>query len=191
MMRAVCCAMAASLHARATPGTNFHAMGTPEPEYIARGEPDRHPGIAHLGALAHLLDRAFRVPGTNWRFGVDAVIGLIPGLGDVVGSLVGAYSLWIARQLGAPASVQARMVMNLALDGVIGLVPFAGDLFDFAFKAHSRNHALLSQWLKTPHSTRRSSWVVVAIGVLILFALLGAAGWLLFKTIQWMIGLFG
>jgi hypothetical protein len=164
-------------------------MSNAEPEFIPRSEPEPRSAINHLDALSHLLDRAFRVPGTNWRFGLDAVIGLIPGLGDVIGALVGAYSLWIARQLGAPASVQGRMVMNLALDGLIGLVPLAGDLFDFAFKAHSRNHALLSRWLQTPHRTRRSSWVVLALGALVLLALFGAAAWLLFNTVQWVAGL--
>jgi hypothetical protein len=165
-------------------------MSNTEPEFIPHGEPERRQTIDHLGMLSHLLDRAFRVPGTNWRFGLDAVIGLIPGLGDVIGSLVGVYSLWIARQLGASASVQAQMVMNIALDGVIGLVPIAGDLFDFAFKAHSRNHALLSRWLQTPHRTRRSSWIVLVLGALILLALLGAAAWLLLHTLQWIAGLF-
>jgi hypothetical protein len=160
-------------------------MSNTEPEFIPHGKPERRQAIDHLGVLSHLLDRAFRVPGTNWRFGLDAVIGLVPGLGDVIGSLVGAYSLWIARQLGAPASVQARMVMNIALDGFLGLVPIAGDLFDFAFKAHSRNHALLSRWLQTPHRIRRSSWIVLVFGALILLALLGAAVWILLKAVQW------
>jgi hypothetical protein len=165
-------------------------MSTQEQEYIPRGESGRRSAMDQLGMFSHLLDRAFRIPGTNWRFGLDAVIGLFPGLGDVIGSLVGAYSLWTARQIGAPASVQARMVMNLALDGVIGLVPLAGDLFDFAFKAHSRNHALLQQWLQTPHSVRRSSWAVVAVGGLVMVALLGVSVWLLIRAAQWVIGMF-
>lgn len=143
-------------------------------------------GIEHLTVLTHLLDKAFRIPGTQWRFGIDGLIGLIPGLGDVVGSLVGAYSLWIARQIGAPLSVQARMVMNLAVDGIVGLVPLLGDLFDFAFKAHSRNQALLAQWLQTPHQTRRSSLVVVAAGAFVLLALLGGGVWVLIRAVQWL-----
>ena len=143
------------------------------------------PGLDHLAALTRLLDRAFRVPGTQWRFGLDAIIGLIPGLGDIVGSLVGAYSLWIAQRIGAPGAVQARMVLNLAVDGIVGLVPLAGDLFDFAFKAHSRNLALLSQWLQTPHQTRRSSSMVVVVAVLVLLALLVGAVWLLVSALQW------
>jgi len=147
--------------------------------------PEPPPGLEHLTVLSHLLDRAFRIPGTQWRFGIDALIGLIPGLGDIVGSLVGAYSLWIARQLGAPIAVQARMVLNLAVDGIVGLVPLVGDLFDFAFKAHSRNQALLAQWLHTPHQTRRSSGVVVVAGALVLLALLGGGVWVLVSAVQW------
>ena len=165
-------------------------MSNPEPEFIPRGEAGRRSGIDHLGVLSHLLDRAFRVPGTRWRFGLDPLIGLVPGLGDVIGSVMGMYSLWIARQIGAPASVQGRMLLNLALDGLVGLVPFAGDLFDFAFKAHSRNHALLLRWMQSPHSTRRSSYGVLACGTLVLLTLLGAAAWLLVRTVQWAAGLF-
>lgn len=165
-------------------------MGKSDSEFTSHGDPARRARIDQLAMLSHLLDRAFRVPGTSWRFGLDAVIGLVPGLGDIVGAFVGAYSLWTARQLGAPASVQARMVMNLAVDGTVGLVPFAGDLFDFAFKAHSRNHALLTRWLQTPHQTRKSSLAVVTLGALVLLAFLLAAVWLLFTTLQWMIGLF-
>lgn len=148
------------------------------------------PRLAHMGVLAFLLDRAFKVPGTNLRFGVDALIGLIPGLGDVIGSMIGGYSLWIARQLGAPSSIQLRMTLNLAIDGLVGLVPFAGDLFDFAFKAHTRNHALLSTWLESPHQTQRSSIAVVVLGFAVLAALFGAAGWLLVSTVRWLVGLF-
>lgn len=109
----------------------------------------------------------------------------MPGLGDIIGSLVGAYSLWIARQLGAPGAVQARMAMHLAVDGLVGLVPLAGDLFDFAFQAHSRNYALLSKWLQAPHQTRRSSWWVLAAAGMVLFALLALAVWVLLRAIHW------
>lgn len=165
-------------------------MDKPDPEYIPRAEPGRHPGFAHLMLLSHLLDRAFRVPGTKWRFGLDPLIGLIPGLGDLLGSLVGAYSLFVARQMGAPASVQLRMLLNLAIDGVVGLVPLLGDLFDFAFKANTRNATLLSQWLRTPQQTRRSSWGVVVAALVMLLALSGASVWLLVATLRWIAGLF-
>jgi hypothetical protein len=163
-------------------------MATPEPEYIPHGTND--PRLGHVRILAHLLDRAFRVPGTSWRFGIDAVIGLVPGLGDIVGALIGGYTVVIARSLGAPSSVQLRMLMNLTVDSIVGLVPFAGDLFDFAFKAHSRNQALLEHWLAAPHRTRRSSIAVLCLAFVVLAAILGAAGWLLMRTAGWVMAQF-
>lgn len=148
------------------------------------------PGLEHLTVLAHLLDRAFRIPGTRWRFGLDALIGLIPGLGDMVGAAIGLYSLWVARQIGAPGAVQIRMLMNLTLDGFVGFVPLVGDLFDFAFKAHSRNHSLLVQWLKTPHQTRRSSWAVIGAAGLVLCGMFAAAIWVLLTAVHWAVALF-
>lgn len=159
-------------------------------EYIPRDAQDRQTAVDHLAQLSFLLDRAFRVPGTQWRFGLDALIGLVPGLGDVVGSFAGMYGLWVARQLGAPMAVQARLVMNLAIDGAVGLVPFVGDLFDFAFKAHTRNHALLERWLHSPHQTRSSSWAVLVAGGIFLLALLGASVWILVNAVQWLVALF-
>jgi hypothetical protein len=163
-------------------------VSAPDSESSQSGEPNPSPGLDHLAVLSHLMDRAFRVPGTRWHFGLDALIGLIPGLGDAVGSLIGAYSLWIARRLGAPGAVQARMVLNLAVDGIVGLVPLLGDLFDFAFKAHSRNHALLAKWMQSPHQTRRSSWAVLVLGTVVLLALLGGAMWILMSALQWAVG---
>jgi len=144
------------------------------------------PRLAHVALLAHLLDRAFTIPGTRVRFGLDALMGLVPGLGDFVGSLLGTYALFIARDLGAPASIQARMVMNLAIDGIVGLVPFAGDLFDFAFKAHSRNHALLVKWLESPHRTQRSSALWLVVGIATMLAIAGAAGWVMARVARWL-----
>jgi hypothetical protein len=98
---------------------------------------------ARLTRLARLFDSRFRVPGTDWRFGLDGLIGLIPGVGDAVGLLV---ALWILREghrLGASKMTMLRMLGNIAADGVLGAVPLAGDLFDVAFKANRRNVDLL------------------------------------------------
>lgn len=160
-----------------------------EPEVILKRDRE-DPRLAQLAILSRLMDRAFRVPGTNWRFGLDAVLGLFPGLGDVVGSFVGAYAIWIARQLGAPAAIQLRMAMNLAIDGLIGIVPLAGDLFDFAFKAHTRNQALLAQWLTTPRTTHRSSVLVVAVTSLVLLGVLAGGAWLFARAASWLIAQF-
>ncbi len=95
--------------------------------------------IARLNGLARLMDTALRVPGTNIRFGADALIGLVPGIGDAGGALIGLFIVNEARRLGLPKRKLARMVGNLGIDAAFGAVPLAGDLFDVYFKAHKRN----------------------------------------------------
>jgi hypothetical protein len=108
----------------------------------------REQRVARLEALAKLLDVAFVLPGTNIRYGIDGLIGLIPGVGDVITT---AISLWVvreARALGAPWHITARMLANVAIDGVVGLVPVAGDAFDVMFRANVKNVRLLRRWLE-------------------------------------------
>ncbi len=103
--------------------------------------------IARLDALANLLDTAILVPGTNIRFGIDAMIGLIPGIGDAITTLMSLYIVREARELGVPRHVIARMLANVALDGVVGAVPFLGDAFDVMWRSNRRNMALLRKHL--------------------------------------------
>ena len=108
----------------------------------------REQRMARLEALAKLLDVAFIVPGTNIRYGIDGLIGLIPVVGDVITT---AISLWLvreARALGAPWHLTARMLANVAVEGVVGMVPLAGDAFDVMFRANMRNVRLLRQWME-------------------------------------------
>lgn len=103
--------------------------------------------IARLETLARLLDVAFIVPGTNIRYGIDGIIGLIPIVGDLITT---AISLWLvreARALGAPWHLTARMLGNVALDGVVGIIPVVGDAFDVMFRANIRNVRILRKWL--------------------------------------------
>ncbi len=114
---------------------------------ISFGKLTREQRFARLDALSKLLDVAFVLPGTNIRYGIDGLVGLIPVVGDL---LTTAVSLWIvreARALGAPKHVVARMLGNVALDGVVGLVPFAGDAFDVMFRANIRNMRILKKWM--------------------------------------------
>jgi hypothetical protein len=107
----------------------------------------REQRLARLDAVAKLLDIAFIVPGTNIRYGIDGIIGLIPVVGDIIAT---ALSLWLvreARALGAPWHVTARMLGNVAVQGVIGTVPVAGDAFDVLFRANMRNVRLLRRWM--------------------------------------------
>ena len=160
-------------------------------EREARGRRD----LERLRAIARLFDQAFAVPGTKWRFGVDALFGLIPGLGDVAGALVAVYALRVARNLGAPAAVQLQMLSNVALDALVGTVPLVGDLFDFAFKAQTRNLALLDAWMGTPHETARRSrrgLLLIPLAVLVVFMTLTIVGiWVLFLFFQWLFSLSG
>jgi hypothetical protein len=122
--------------------------------------------------LALLLDEAIRVPGTNIRFGVDPIVGLIPGLGDVLGGVASAYIILEAARAGAPASVLVRMTMNVGVDTVVGSLPVIGDLFDFAWKSNARNVRLLTRHVESPVETRRASILLV---VCLLAAIAGLA----------------
>jgi hypothetical protein len=99
--------------------------------------------VARLEALARLMDSAFVIPGTNVRMGIDGLIGLVPGIGDLVSAAMSSYLIWEARQLGASRWVIARMMANTALDTVVGAVPLVGDAFDVMFRANMKNMALL------------------------------------------------
>ncbi len=102
---------------------------------------------APFETLAKLLDVAFLLPGTKIRYGVDGIIRLIPVVGDLLAT---AFALWLvreARALGAPWHVTMRMLGNVAVDGVVGMVPLAGDAFDVLFRANMRNVRLLRRWL--------------------------------------------
>jgi hypothetical protein len=108
----------------------------------------REQRLARLDALANLLDVAFIVPGTNVRYGIDGLIGLIPVVGDIITT---AISLWLvreARALGAPWHLTMRMLGNVALDGAVGAVPLLGDAFDVMFRANVRNVKLLRRWME-------------------------------------------
>jgi hypothetical protein len=112
------------------------------------GNLSREQRLARLDALAKLLDVAFILPGTNVRYGIDGLIGLIPVIGDIITT---AISLWLvreARALGAPWHLTMRMLGNVALDGVVGAVPLIGDAFDVMFRANVRNVKLLRRWME-------------------------------------------
>jgi hypothetical protein len=119
---------------------------TPEGRIVpAAGEDAR---VRRIRWLAKALDGAFRVPGTNWRFGWDQLIGLMPGAGDVLTGLLAVYLIVEAARLGVPRRTLARMAANVVVDVIGGAMPVAGDLFDFAFKANRRNLRLVERYLE-------------------------------------------
>jgi hypothetical protein len=103
--------------------------------------------IARIDRLATLLDTRFVIPFTKFRFGADSLIGLAPGIGDAVTVALSLYIVYEAHRLGAPKTVLARMLGNVAIDGMFGVVPVAGDVFDVMFRANRRNVRILREHL--------------------------------------------
>ena len=128
------------------------------------------PAVTRAKGLARVLDDLIRIPGTNIGIGLDPIIGLIPGVGDMAGGLLSTYILMVAARQGVPASVLFRMLGNIAVDSLVGVVPVVGDLFDFGVKANRRNVDLLERYLLAPGATKAASRGVV---VAVLLAALG------------------
>ncbi len=125
--------------------------------------------------IAFFMDDFLRLPGTKFRFGLDPLIGLIPGIGDTGSALVSAFALIQAVRTGIPKIVLARMSMNILLNEVIGIVPVLGDAFSFWFKSNARNHALLQQHLQAPRKAQASDWFFV-FGILLALVVVVGAG---------------
>lgn len=138
--------------------------------------------------FAELLDSKFRIPNTDIRFGIDPIIGLIPGVGDWIGGLASLYFLVYASMLSAKTSVQLRMLMNILLDIIIGAIPLLGEIFDVGWKANLKNAELLQKLEENPEETERQSiivvWSVCIISIVMVFALLYAIGWLLVSLVE-------
>ena len=143
--------------------------------------------LRKLDRLARLMDAQFSLPGTNIRFGLDGLIGLIPGAGDLITLAISGYLVTSAARNGASSYVLARMILNTAIDAIIGAIPFFGDLFDFAFKANMRNVRLLRQHYA--EGRHRGSARKVIIPIVLLFVVLFAVViWLLYKVVVWVVG---
>ncbi len=110
--------------------------------------PDHARRLDRAERLADTMDSRYRVPLTRIRFGWDAILGLVPGLGDVAAAGPAGFILLEAHRMGAPAGLKARMVLNIGLDALVGSVPLAGDLLDIGLKANRRNVALLRAYLE-------------------------------------------
>lgn len=123
-------------------------LAVPHLHKIVLDEPERQKRLARIRQMVQVLDNAFVVPGTNWRFGWDAIIGLVPGGGDVATGLLATYIVIEAARLGVSKATIVRMLGNVAIDVTAGAVPLAGDLLDAAFKANKKNLKLLEAHLE-------------------------------------------
>lgn len=139
--------------------------------------------LDRLRRIATILDDAVRVPGTNIRFGLDALLGLLPGGGDAITGVVAGYAIVLAARLGAPPAVIARMALNVLIDVATGTIPVLGDIFDVGWKSNRKNVQLLERYQQQPQKVKAGSWaIVVAVLVLIVAAIVGVfvlGAWLL------------
>jgi hypothetical protein len=162
------------------PETGANAFGPLSP-----GSP-----LVRIRRLAWLLDNSIPIPGTRWRIGLDPLIGLVPGLGDFLGTALSAWILVEGDRMGAGRPTLLRMSWNLLVELVIGTVPILGDIFDAGWKANAKNVALLERHLATPGIQRRRDRVFLAV---VITGLAGgavvAAGAALF-LLRWIIHLF-
>jgi Domain of unknown function (DUF4112) len=133
--------------------------------------------LARLRAISHLWDRAFGIPGTKWRVGLESLVGLLPVGGDVVGLGISIYILWQVVQFNLPKTVLLRMVFNIAIDALVGAVPVLGDLFDMTWKANTKNVSLLEAYLQEPIQSRSADrqflWLLFS-GLLVALVTLSA-----------------
>ncbi|HEY0377546.1 MAG TPA: DUF4112 domain-containing protein [Pyrinomonadaceae bacterium] len=129
-----------------------------------------------LDRLSHLLDGLFRVPGTKWRFGLDALVGLIPGVGDTLTSLASFYILAAGVRYRVPKVTLLRMGINIGIDYLVGVIPGVGDLFDFVWKSNEMNMELIRKRATVSaadaKSGRKSDWIFVGVIILALVLLL-------------------
>ncbi|HET9086009.1 MAG TPA: DUF4112 domain-containing protein [Acidobacteriaceae bacterium] len=137
----------------------------------------------NLDLLAHVLDDFLRIPGTSVRFGLDAIVGLVPVIGDILGGLASCILLVAAWLRGVPYVTLARMTFNVGVEVIVGSVPFLGDMFDVAWKANRRNYKLLTRHMEEPRKHTWKDWgflLMIAAGVFLIFALpLLALAWVI------------
>ncbi len=131
---------------------------------------NQQPQVDRLRSLAHLLDDAIPIPGTNYRVGIDPILGLFPGIGDYLGMILSAYIVFQAFRMEVPKETLLRMGVNVAIDTLVGIVPVLGDLFDAGWKANQKNIALVESHLDSPENRQQSDlgFILLLLGALVL-----------------------
>ena len=124
--------------------------------------------------LALIMDEFLRFPGTKIRFGLDPIIGLLPGIGDVASAIISAVALVHAARCGVPKILLARMAMNILINELVGIIPGLGDAFSFWFKSNVRNYELLRRYSAAPAGSRRGDWIFVIAVLSLLFVIVCA-----------------
>jgi hypothetical protein len=140
----------------------------------------------NLNLLSHVLDDWFRVPGTSIRFGLDGIVGLIPGLGDILGGLASAIIVIAAWVRGVPYITLLRMIVNIGIEVLLGTIPLLGDAFDIAWKANRRNYALITRHLEQSRRQTLRDWVFLGLIALTLTAIFLAPIFLILWFLEWL-----
>jgi hypothetical protein len=143
---------------------------------------------ADVELLAWLMDNSIPVPGTGRRIGLDAIIGLVPGLGDVLSGGLGLLVVIRGVQRALPSIVLARMVANVALDFVIGSIPVIGDAFDLWYKSNARNVALLRRYSASPQDSTAGQWIFFIGVLLVMGGVALACVWLIWSFLRAVVG---
>ena len=146
--------------------------------------------LRRLRRISHLLDNAIPIPGTKHRIGLDPILGLIPGGGDLVGSIFAGYVVFKSAQMGVPQETLLKMAANIVFDTVAGTVPVAGDLFDVAWKANVKNIELLDAHLGSPEQGKKADWLFVAALLLGLILIVGSVIFLSVMIFGWLFRVF-
>ena len=140
----------------------------------------------NLDFLAHILDEWFRVPGTSIRFGLDGIIGLVPGVGDILGGLASTILVVAAWVRGVPYVTLARMVVNIGIEVLLGTIPLLGDAFDIAWKANRRNYALIVRHLEQTRQQTWRDWLFLSLIAVILTVIFLTPILLLLWLLDWL-----
>ncbi|MCC3426782.1 MAG: DUF4112 domain-containing protein [Microcoleus sp. PH2017_01_SCD_O_A] len=146
--------------------------------------------LRRLRRISHLLDNAIPIPGTKYRIGLDPILGLIPGGGDLVGSIFAGYVVFKSAQMGVPQETLVKMAANIVFDTVAGTVPVAGDLLDVAWKANIKNIELLDAHLGSPEPGKKADWLFVAALLLGLTLIVGGVIFLSVMLFGWLFRVF-
>jgi hypothetical protein len=145
--------------------------------------------LRRVRELARVLDSAVEIPIIRVRLGADALLGLVPGVGDAVSAAIAGYPVMIAVRHRLPRALVLRLLFNIALDAIAGAVPLLGDLFDIGFKANVRNHRLIERYAAQPGRIARESgavlWLIVGGLGLVIVGLIALAVWIVASGIAW------
>jgi NAD/NADP transhydrogenase beta subunit len=141
----------------------------------------------NLDLLAHVLDELFRIPGTSIRFGLDGIIGLVPGIGDVLVGLASCILLLAAWVRGVPYVTLARMLVNVSIGVLVGSIPILGDAFDIAWKANRRNYALMTRHIDQPHRHTWRDWLFLLAIAVVFMSILAAPIVVLLWILHWLL----